>query len=79
MENKYQFFLQDIFTHIKDKSDQSKNLKKKDEFDLGYNMAMYEVMSLIHQQAEVSSIYLKNLILENIEPERYFLIRINSQ
>ena len=29
MENKYQFFLQDIFTHIKDKSDQSKNLKKR--------------------------------------------------
>lgn len=35
-------------------------------------MAMYEVMSLIHQQAEVSGIYLKDLILENIEPERYF-------
>lgn len=45
----------------------------KTNYSLGYNMAMYEVMSLMHQQAIVFDMPLDEMGLIDIDPERDYL------
>ena len=78
MSNNYKFILHDICSHLKEKAELAQNSTSSDDFDNGYRMAMYEVISLIHQQAKVFQIDLKDVALEDIDPERDFLFRNNS-
>lgn len=75
MEDKYQFFLQDICSHLLEKALNSSKVDNADDFELGYNMAMYEVISLIHQQAKVFGISNQEIALGDLNPERDLLHR----
>ena len=75
MNDKYKFFLQDICVHLQEKALNSLEIENPDHFKLGYNMAMYEVISLIQQQAEVFGISNKEIALNSLDPERDLLYR----
>lgn len=75
MEDKYQFFLHDICTHLLEKALNSSKTDNPDDFELGYNMAMYEVISLIQQQAEVFGISNEEIALGDLNSERDLLHR----
>ncbi|NHC02856.1 hypothetical protein G9F31_03590 [Acinetobacter sp. 187] len=66
-------FLIDLCFHLKEKADDSSQGLFKDDYELGYSMAMYEVMSLVHQQAKVFDLPLKALGLDGVDPERDYL------
>lgn len=66
-------YLTDICAGLKEKADVSIKQKSQDDYDIGYAMAMYEVISLLYQQAEVFDIALSDLGLEGIDPERDYL------
>lgn len=65
-------YLADLGATIKEKADEAKN-NGVDEYQIGYRMALYEVISLMCQQAEVFDIDLKDIGLEGIDPERDYL------
>lgn len=66
-------YLTDICEGLKEKADDSVKQKSQDGYDIGYAMAMYEVMSLLYQQAQVFDIPLCDLGLQGIDPERDYL------
>lgn len=66
-------YLTDICAELKEKADASIKQKSQGDYELGYSMAMYEVISLLHQQAQVFDIPLQDLGLDGIEPERDYL------
>lgn len=66
-------FLIDLCFHLKEKADHSSQGAFKDDYELGYSMAMYEVMSLLHQQAQVFDLPLEALGLDGVDPERDYL------
>ena len=72
MTDKYSNYLLDIGSLIKEKADEAKN-NGDDEYEVGYRMALYEVISLMHQQAHAFNIDLKDVGLEDIDPERDYL------
>lgn len=65
-------YLADLGKNIKDKANEAKN-SDNSEYDLGYKMALYEVISLMVQQAEVFDINLEDIGLEGVDPERDYL------
>lgn len=67
-------YLSDICIELKAKADLSKQQKIMDDYDLGYSMAMYEMMSLLHQQAEVFGVPLDEIGLNGVDPERDYLV-----
>lgn len=72
MSNAYKNYLLDIGTLIKEKADEAKN-NGDDSYEIGYRMALYEVISLMHQQAEVFNIDLDDIGLTGVDPERDYL------
>ncbi len=74
-DDAYKNYLCDLCFLLRDKAIEAKNEKinalntKDEEYQTGYLMAFYEVVSLIKQQAYVFEIDLKKLGLENIDPE----------
>lgn len=73
MTNKHSNYLLDIGSLIKEKADEAKNSGGDDDYEVGYRMALYEVISLMHQQAEAFNIDLKDINLDGIDPERDYL------
>lgn len=65
-------YLADLGKNIKGKANEAKN-SDNNEYDLGYKMALYEVISLMVQQAEVFDINLEDIGLEGVDPERDYL------
>jgi len=72
MNDRHSNYILDIGTLIKEKADEAKSLGD-DGFHIGYRMALYEVISLMCQQAEVFDIDLKDIGLEGVDPERDYL------
>lgn len=66
-------YLADLGTIIKEKADEAKK-NDDNEYEIGYRMALYEVISLMCQQAEVFDIDLKDIGLDGIDPERDYLL-----
>lgn len=72
-ETKITAYLTDICEGLIEKADASIKQKSQGDYELGYSMAMYEVISLLYQQAEVFDIALSDLGLDGIDPERDYL------
>lgn len=68
-------YLLDLCFNLKEKADLSIQGSFKDDYELGYSMAMYEVMSLLYQQAQVFELPLETLGLDGVDPERDYLYR----
>ena len=66
-------YLAEIVEGLKEKADDANIKTYKTDYELGYAMAMYEVISLLHQQAKAFDIPLSEIGLEGIDPERDYL------
>lgn len=73
LEMRNSAYLSEICEGLIEKADESIKLKSQGDYELGYAMAMYEVISLVHQQAQVFDLALSDLGLEGIDPERDYL------
>ena len=65
-------YLANLGENIKEKADTAKQ-NEMDDYEMGYKMALYEVISLMCQQAEVFDIGLEDIGLEGVDPERDYL------
>lgn len=68
-------YILDLCIQFKEKAHLCMQSSFKDDYELGYSMAMYEVISLLVQQAQVFDIPLVELGLAEIDPERDYLYR----
>lgn len=70
MQNdQYKNFLKDIVLEVK-----SKKIENEiDDFDKGYNFAIYEVISLFIQQSDAFELNKKEFGLNEINPEKDYL------
>ncbi|MDR6965606.1 hypothetical protein [Shewanella putrefaciens] len=72
---KYKNYVYDLGMLLKEKALEAKATKDRavngdiTDYDLGYLMALHELVSLMQQQAEVFDIELDNIGLGDIDPE----------
>lgn len=65
-------YIADLGQNIREKANEAKS-NDNSEYDMGYKMALYEVISLMVQQAEVFDIELMDINLDGVDPERDYL------
>lgn len=74
--NVYHNYLKDLGSLLKEIIEEHKAKKlvdKMSDYDTGYEMALYELVSLMQNQAEVFEIDLSEINLSGIDPEKDLL------
>ncbi len=72
--NKYQLYLADLGYLIKEEAEELIKKKKEgvelSDYDMGYQMAVLNLISLIQDQAKLFEISLSEIHLDKIDPEK---------
>ena len=74
-DSNYKHYIQDIIPIIKERALEAKKeyLKNKSDFNSGIVMGYVGILLLLKNQAEVFEIPLKELVLDNFDPEASLL------